>query len=314
MVGWVQPVKSIESDIDFCARIYICYTLGLLTMKYKLFKHAISIAVLLIVMLLLMFLPFVPGKYDRLAVSLSYMTQVFSYSALLFFPLGLWWLFIGLTGKSAKFGLIQKLSLMMAGVVGISMALAVAVQDNYLLGVFIIITISYFIVKGYRNVNVNSATVQTSTIPISLYMTIIPVVLFVTRSIFIARAAEYSRKLAIENSATIIQDIENYYQWENQYPVSLQALHGDSDYPTGVIGIQQYFYERNGNAYNIYFEHMSTKFDMEEVVMFNKFDEHQFAAHTKDILEFTGEELALRRGDRRKFKLPAPHWVYFEFD
>lgn len=283
-------------------------------MKHKLIKHAISIAALLIVTLLLMFLPFLPGKYDSLAVSLSYMIQVFSFSALLFIPLGVWWLFMGLTGKKPKFWIIEKLSLMVAGVVGISMALAVAVRDHYILGVFIIVIILYLIVMGYRKANINSATVKTPFIPIALYLIIIPVVLIVTRSIFITRAAEYSRKLAIENSASLIQDIENYYQKENQYPVSLQALHGDSDYPTGVIGIHQYLYERNGDAYNIYFEHLSTKFDMEEIVMFNKFDEHQFTAHTKDILEFTGEELSVRRGDRRKFKLPAPHWVYFEFD
>lgn len=71
--------------------------------------------------------------------------------------------------------------------------------------------------------------------------------------------------------------IEIYYQHEAKCPVSLQALH--SDYDPRVIGIRQYFSEPNGYAYNLYFEHLSAKLDMEEIVMLNKLDEHHFATH-----------------------------------
>jgi hypothetical protein len=283
-------------------------------MKYEMIKHLIRIAVLLIVALLLMFLPFLPGRYDSLAVNLSYMIQVFCHSALLFIPLGLLWTLLDLTGKKLKSAFIEKLSLIVAGIVAISIALAAGSRESSLFGITIIVISFYFLVKEYRRVNVSRTSEKGTFNPIALYLVIIPVVLFVARSIFITRAVEYSRRIAIENSESLIQDIETYYQNENKYPVSLQALHSDGDYPPRVIGIRQYFYEPNGDAYNLYFEQLSTKLDMEEIVMFNKLDEHQFAAHAKDILEFTGEELALRRGDRRKVKLPTPHWVYFEFD
>jgi hypothetical protein len=48
--------------------------------------------------------------------------------------------------------------------------------------------------------------------------------------------------------------------------------------------------------------------------MYNKLNEHSFAAHARDILEYTGEELALRRGDRRRYELATSHWISIKFD
>jgi len=48
--------------------------------------------------------------------------------------------------------------------------------------------------------------------------------------------------------------------------------------------------------------------------MYNKLDEHAFAAHVLDILEYSAEDLALRRGDRHKYKLSQPHWIYIKFE
>ncbi len=81
-----------------------------------------------------------------------------------------------------------------------------------------------------------------------------------------------------------------------------------------MIGISKYYYEPNGAAYNLYFKQFSDELDVLEIVMYNKIDEHQFAAHTMDILEFTGEELTLRRGDRHRYKLSTPHWKYIKFE
>jgi hypothetical protein len=135
---------------------------------------------------------------------------------------------------------------------------------------------------------------------------------FLVRYIFITPAVEFSRDKAIKNSERLIQAIETYYKHHGQYPLSLQAL--NSDYSPFLIGISHYYYEPNGNAYNLYFKQISDTLDMEEIVMYNKLDEHRFAAHAMDILEFTGEELALRKGDRRKFKHSTQHWIYFKFD
>ena len=101
-------------------------------------------------------------------------------------------------------------------------------------------------------------------------------------------------------------------QKNGSYPLSLQALH--SDILPGIIGIKQYYYEPNGNGYNLYFKQFSDEMDVEEIVMYNKLDEHAFAAHLLDILEYSGQELTLRRGDRRRYRLSSPHWIYIKFD
>jgi hypothetical protein len=129
--------------------------------------------------------------------------------------------------------------------------------------------------------------------------------------LFIDGAVELSRNIAIRNSETLIQPIENY-QKSGHYPISLQALHYDIS--PEVIGISQYFYEPNGNAYNVYFKQFSDELDVEEIVMYNKLNQHYFTAHSQDILEYTGDTLVLRRGDRRRVKLSTPHWISIIFE
>ena len=57
------------------------------------------------------------------------------------------------------------------------------------------------------------------------------------------------------------------------------------DYKPSVIGIKQYHYEPNGEAYNVYFEQLSNRFGTREIVMYNKLDQHAFASHAAHILE-----------------------------
>jgi hypothetical protein len=92
----------------------------------------------------------------------------------------------------------------------------------------------------------------------------------------------------------------------------LHSLH--RDVPTGVVGIERFTYEPNGAAYNVYFVRQAIAFDAKEVVMFNPRDEHRFASHELDVLQFDGDQLALRRGDRRRTLLRQAHWLSILFD
>lgn len=65
----------------------------------------------------------------------------------------------------------------------------------------------------------------------------------------------------------------------------------------------------NGKAYNVYFKQFSAELDAEEIVMYNKLNEHYFTAHSQDILEYSGDTLMLRRGDKWRVKLSTPHWI-----
>ena len=79
-------------------------------------------------------------------------------------------------------------------------------------------------------------------------------------------------------------------------------MHGD--FPTEVVGIERYHYEPNGEAYNLFFVRPHFALDAMEAVMFNPRDEHQFTSHELDILQYDGEQLDLRRGDRRRTGWP----------
>lgn len=48
--------------------------------------------------------------------------------------------------------------------------------------------------------------------------------------------------------------------------------------------------------------------------MYNKLNEHYFTAHSQDILEYTGDTLVLRCGNRRREKLSTPNWISIKFE
>jgi hypothetical protein len=78
--------------------------------------------------------------------------------------------------------------------------------------------------------------------------------------------------------------------------------------------VERFHYEANGEAYNLFFIRPAVALDATEVVMFNPRDEHRFTSHELDLLQYDGEQLERRRGDRRRTPLPQPHWISIEFD
>jgi hypothetical protein len=126
------------------------------------------------------------------------------------------------------------------------------------------------------------------------------------------RAADWSRTRAIQHSDALIAEIEAFRQRRGHYPVSLQSL--NRDVPTGVVGIERFHYEPNGEAYNLFFVRPAVALDAMEVVIFNPRNEQRFTSHELDILQYDGDRLDLRRGDRRRTPLAQPHWVSILFD
>jgi hypothetical protein len=255
-----------------------------------------------------------PGRYDNLSVTISFMTQIFSFVSLLFVPLGLFWLLLGFSKTKAKKRNrhFTVLSIAIWGLVAIIVSVVPLSSNNLSFAVIFLVIAFSLLVIAYSKSRKSFTSDNPQFNPTPIYLIVIPLVLVTTRFLFIEKAVEYSRNKAIRNSEPLIQSIESHYKNHGHYPISLQALH--SDYLPNVVGISQYYYEPNGNAYNLYFKQFSEDLAGEEIVMYNKLDEHFFAAHAMDILEYTGEELSLRRGDRRRFNLSARNWIYIKFD
>jgi hypothetical protein len=87
--------------------------------------------------------------------------------------------------------------------------------------------------------------------PSSRYALCVPLILVTFRATVLPRAAGWSRDRAIQHSAALIAQIESFRQRRGHYPVSLQSR--SPDFPTGVVGIERFHYEPNGEAYNLFF-------------------------------------------------------------
>jgi hypothetical protein len=276
-------------------------------------KPILTAILISLLMVLCLFRPFFPGRYDPLAVTISFMAQVFGYGSMILFVYGLiWWMAKSINGHSKALNRrFAKGALIISAVLLLMVAVVPFSQNNTSFGIIYLLLTLYITVRWlvkFERGNI-SDNILTS---IPVYLIFIPTVVVTARVLFIEKAVAYSRKTAIANSEMLIRAIEDFYNNNGYYPVSLHALHPDVH--PGVVGIAQYGYEPNGKAYNIYFRQFSEEPDVEEIVLYNKLDQHHFAAHALDILQYTGEALALRHGDRRRVPLPAAHWIAIKFE
>jgi len=251
-----------------------------------------------------------PGRYDNLSIPLSFMAQVFSFTSLIFVPLGLfWWIKIKAAGiQELTKRRFLKTTLAIAGLISLIVSIGAFSQNHTSLAILFLAT--SFITLTRTFLKLKNDNLKFDRLP--LYLVSIPIIVAFAKFQLIDRAVEFSRNTAIKNSEPLIQSIEDYQKKNGHYPISLQALHYDIS--PEVVGVSQYFYEPNGNAYNLYFKHFSDELDVDEIVMYNKLNQHYFTAHSQDILEYTGDTLVLRRGDRRREELSTKNWISIKFE
>lgn len=267
----------------------------------------IRIVLLVAVLLLAMLLPYLPGRYDASAATISWLIQVASYGSLLFVPIGLAWIV-----NSRRSKLWQRFTLLLVGLMAFVAATAAVAVNQLAIGVILGVGGIALMRAIRRRIRADIERADDTPDPSPLYLACVPVLLVAFMVAVLPRAAGWSRDRAIEHSATLVAEIASYRQRRGHYPVSLQSL--NRDVPTGVVGIERFHYEPNGEAYNLFFVRPSIALDAKEVVMFNPRDEHRFTSHELDILQYDGEQLDLRRGDRRRTSLSQPHWVSILFD
>jgi len=258
--------------------------------------------VLAAILCLIMVLPYLPGRFDASAETFSSVVQVASYVSLLLAPVG-----VAYMVSRRRSQLWNRLALAVAGLIAFVITVATASVDQLALGVMLGMGAIIFLRTAHRRMQDDLEHVgqSGSSVPISLVC--VPIILVTFQATVLPRAWRWSRDRAIQHSATLITEIEAFRQRRGHYPVSLHSL--NRDVPSGVVGIERFQYEPNGEAYNLFFVRRHIELDAEEVVMFNPRNEHRFAAHELDILQYDGEELDLRRGDRRRTQLVQPHWV-----
>ncbi len=258
---------------------------------------------------LCMVYPFLTGRYDRLAVPLSTMAQVFGVVGLALVPGGLLWLII------PRFGFaFSVLTIAVGTCVALVLALFATLSVGNAFGVLTLAAWVYVLVrlipKLKRLRNAQDRRFQ----PAPMYMVLLPVVVLGCQLAIAAPVARWSRDRAIVNAGQFIADIEQYHARHGRYPVSLQAQ--NRDYNPDVIGVEQYLYMSRGEAYNLSFEQprfLLDRFGTREWVVYNPRDEHRVYSHTAWLLP-PPDVAEPSQGWYASGETGYAHWRYFLFD
>jgi len=259
------------------------------------------------ILCLVMVLPYLPGRFDASAATFSFVVQVASYVSLLMVPVGLAWMV-----SRRRSRLWHRLALALAGLVAFVITIAAVAVNQLAIGMLLGVGAIILLRTAYRRSLTYSEPVDHTRTATPFYLVCVPLILVTFRATVLPRAAGWSRDRAIQHSATLIAEIESFRQRRGHYPISLQSQ--NPDFPTGVVGIERFHYEPNGEAYNLFFVRPHIALDAKEAVVFNPRDEHRFTSHALDTLQYNGELLDLRRGDRRRTRLAHPHWISILLD
>ena len=285
--------------------------------------HIIRIVSVITLIVLCTFYPFLPGGYDPLAVSVSAMAQTLGLVGLLVVPVGSAWLVSELQQRARrKKNLPEKArgyyfalaSMTTASIVAVAVVIAALASSGLSLAVLTLVVLCYIGSRLIRKLKLLKNAEAENFNPAPLYMVFIPVIVLGVQLILAPHATNVSRHRAIAQSAELIGDLEAYHAAYGHYPSSLLALH--KDYKPSVVGIEQFHYAPNGQAYNLFFEQPTfvTDFGIREIAMYNRLNEHVMVSHAAWILAGAPEQLEARQGWHSSHDASIPHWKLFLFD
>jgi hypothetical protein len=274
--------------------------------------------------LLCMFYPFLPGKFDPLAVTLSTMAQVIGATGLLLVPIGVLWLVHELRKRARKRRNLPHAerawwfavaSLVAASIAAITVSLVALMSAGISLCCLTLALWFYIVSRLLPRLKRLNKDASENLNPAPMYLLFMPVATLFFQLTLAAPATEFSRNQAITRSAEVISEIEKHYAAHGRYPSSLLAVW--KDYHPSVVGIEQFHYAPNGNAYNLFFEQPRFLFDnlgTREFVMYDKLNEHVMPSHAAWILAWSPEQLSANQGWYAVQNASSPHWKYFWFD
>jgi hypothetical protein len=276
--------------------------------------HVFGLCAVVAAVILCTVLPFLPGGYDRLALPLSLMAQLFGKAGLLLVPIGFVWLVTERRSRRPRTRYAFAIVALGAGSLVWALVSVGALVESRVLGIGVLALGAFVVVTILRRVRVsrNAAIGRPSAVP--LYLIVVPTAVALVQYVIAGPVTEFSRDCAIRNAAPLVADIERYRAANGRYPESLLSLW--PDYKPSIVGIRAYQYEPSGDAYNVKFEQPTFILGTNEIVVYNPRDEHTATSHAMDLLQLSPARLALerRRGHYAVHDTRHPHWKYFWFD
>jgi hypothetical protein len=139
-----------------------------------------------------------------------------------------------------------------------------------------------------------------------------PLAVLAVQSAFVEPLSSSARNRVIANSVPLITEIERYRERNGAYPASLFSLYGD--FKPATVGVQRYYYEPSGDAYNLIFEEPSPPFGTRRFVVYNPRDKQRLTVHENDRLRLDDAGLD---ADNAGYTIAEPlsqlHWKAFLF-
>lgn len=252
--------------------------------------------------------PFVPGKYDALAMPLFTLIQSIGLFGMLFVVLGFIWLSTSQTKRSYTnlfyyLGIFQAIILVLIAYFTSGVVLSILVA-----------AVSLFLLIKIRN-NLRKTIDSNTSSPAPLYLIFIPSYILLFSLVCAKPLTSWSRQRSIVNATSFIADIEQFKITNGFYPRALQAMY--DDYFPQTIGVEKYNYFPHNDAYNISFEQPRFFLDVigtREWLVYNPKDEHRVFSYTSWQLLLSPHESSRQQGWYASERNVLPHWTSFYFD
>jgi hypothetical protein len=252
--------------------------------------------------------PFLSGDYDRLALPISTMIQVFGLVGLGLVPVGALWLLI----PKYKFDFAIT-TLIIGTFVILIIALFATLSVGKSFGVLTILLWTFSIILLMPKIKSEKLNAENKYNWLPVYLIYLPVFTLLLQLTMAKPLTQLSRNRAIENAYRFIRHIEEYHTQQGQYPLSLQAQ--NKDYYSDVVGVEKYLYAPHKKGYNLSFEQprfLLDKFGTREWVVYNPLDENSVYSHTAWLLPTDQAEPS--QGWYASGETGHLHWKYFLFD
>ncbi len=150
-------------------------------------KHIITILSITALIILGVYLPFLPGRYDSLVVTLSFMFQLFSFVGLLLVPVELFWLWFEIAKrktstvsnkKTKRFHIATVLTL---GFITLVVSLGALTNYNLSFGILFLIFCFSLLTRTYLKLKREGISDSLKFNPIPIYLITIPIVVALVR-------------------------------------------------------------------------------------------------------------------------------------
>lgn len=285
-------------------------------------RNSLYILLIFLVFLYIMIHPFLPGKYDPLAIPLATMVQLYSGLGLLTtIPAVLWLLrnikypteTVPRDSSLLKHRIYLKLYFWSTFAVLFTISLFTLFGISTLLGIFSFSALIYLTRILWKRITRSKSALFSLRLP--SFLALLPVLLFVIQLTADMPLTSWSRKRAIQNSSELINEIENYKVRKGTYPLTLNAK--NKDYSTGITGIERYHYTYDNSTFNIFFEQPRFFFDRfgtQEFVVYNPHERHLMMSHVAWHMLLEPNQMRNGQGWYESVETGIPHWKSFMFD